>query len=69
MGTQFVLERAPDGLGAAFLAVAALADEHVGVVVADLRVWLGQRRQDAVLYPLFRLLSLLRDGFLRSAPR
>ena len=64
MGTQFVLERAPDGLGAAFLAVAALADEHVGVVVADLRGRLRERRERAALLSPF-LLAFLGDDFLR----
>ena len=35
--TQLVLERLAHGLGPALFAVAALADEHVGVVVPDLR--------------------------------
>jgi hypothetical protein len=37
LSAQLILERFADGFGPALLAVAALADEHVGVVVADLR--------------------------------
>ena len=35
--TQLVLERLAHGFGPALFAVAALADQHVGVVVPDLR--------------------------------
>ena len=63
---QLVLERPADGLGSALLAIAVLADEHVGVVVPDLRGRLCERRQRAVfLRVLLRLLALLRDVFLR----
>jgi hypothetical protein len=63
---QFVFEGAADGLGAALLAVAALADEYVGGVVADLRVRLLEGRERALLpWPLLRLPASLRDGFLR----
>jgi len=63
---QHVLERPADGFGTAFLAVAALTDEHVGVVVPDLRGRLRERRQlAALLRLLLRLLASLRDGFLR----
>jgi len=64
---QLVFERPADGLGSAFLAVAVLADEHVGVVVPDLRDRFGERRQRAAFLRvlLLRLLALLRDGFLR----
>jgi hypothetical protein len=61
---QLVLESLADGFGSALLAVAALADEHVGVVVPDLRGRLGERRQRAGQL-LLRLLALLRDSFLR----
>ena len=61
---KFVFEGAADGFGAAFLAVAALADEHVGVVVAVLRVRLLEERA-VFLCPLLCFLTLLRDGFLR----
>jgi hypothetical protein len=65
--SQLVFERPADGFGPAFLAIAVLADEHVGVVVPDLRGRLGERRQRATfLRPLLlRPLALLRDGFLR----
>ena len=63
---QFVLEGAADGLGAALLAVAALADEYVGVVVADLRVRLLEDGQGAALPGLLlRFPASLRDCFLR----
>jgi len=63
---QLVFEGPADGLGSALLAVAVLADEHVGLVVPDLRGRLCERRQRAVLLRvLLRLLALLRDGFLR----
>jgi len=63
---QLVLECFADGFGSALLAVAALADEHVGIVVADLRGRLRERRQRAAfLRPLLRLLASLRDSFLR----
>jgi hypothetical protein len=63
---QLLLERLADGFGSALLAVAVLADEHVGVVVPDLSGWLGERRQRATLLRfLLRLLASLRDGFLR----
>jgi hypothetical protein len=61
---QLVLERSADGLGSALLAVTALADQHVGVVVADLRGWLRERRQGSVLLFTF-LLTFPGDGFLR----
>jgi hypothetical protein len=65
--TQLILERPADGFSPALFAVAALADEHVGVVVPDLRGWLHERRRRAALprLPLLRLLASLRDGFLR----
>jgi hypothetical protein len=64
---QLVLESLADGFGSALLAVAALADEHVGVVVPDLRGRLCERRQRADFRRpfLLRLLTLLRDRFLR----
>jgi hypothetical protein len=63
---QRVLERHADVFGSTLLAVTAPADEHVGVVVADLRAWLRDRRQRAVLlFAFLRLLGSLRDGFLR----
>jgi hypothetical protein len=64
---QLVLERPADGLGSAFLAIAVLADEHMGVVVPDLSGRLGERRQRATLLRLLllRLLASLRDSFLR----
>jgi hypothetical protein len=64
---QLVLEGLADGFGSALLAVAALADEHVGVVVPDFRGRLGERRQRADFRRpfLLRLLTLLRDRFLR----
>ena len=61
---QCGLEGGADGLGAAFFAVAAFADEHVGVVVADLRVRLLEERA-VFLCPLLCLLAFLRDRFLR----
>ncbi len=72
--TQLVLDRFADGFGPALLAVAVLADEHVGVVVPDLRGRLCERRQRAFLLRfLLRLLAPLRDGILqfrrRLAPR
>jgi hypothetical protein len=64
--TQLVLERLADGFGSVLFAVATLADEHVGVVVPDLRGRLCERRQRATLLRfLLRLLASLRDGFLR----
>jgi hypothetical protein len=57
---QPVLERFADGLGSALLAVAVLADEHVGVVVPDLSGRLGQRT--FLLRFLLCLLTSLRDG-------
>jgi hypothetical protein len=63
---QLILERLADGFGVAFFAVAALADEHVGVVVPDLRGRLCKRRERTTrLRLLLRLLAFLRDGFLR----
>jgi len=63
---KFVFEGAADGPGAALFAVTALADQDVGVVVADLRVRLFEERQRAIfLGPLLCFLALLRDGFLR----
>jgi hypothetical protein len=63
---QLVLERLADGFGSALLAIAVLADEHVGVVVPDFRGRLGERRQRAFLVRFFvRLLASLRDGYLR----
>jgi hypothetical protein len=64
---QLVLEGLADAFGSALLAVAALADEHVGVVVPDLRGRLGERRQRAAFRrpSLLSLLALLRDRFLR----
>jgi hypothetical protein len=64
---QLVFERLADGFGSALLAVAVLADQHVGVVVSDLRSRLRERRKRAVLLRLFllRLLASLGDGFLR----
>jgi hypothetical protein len=61
---QFVLEPLADGFGSTLLAVAALADQHVGVVVPDLRGRLCARRQRATLL-CFLLLASLRDDFLR----
>src|SRR4028118_2010813 len=43
-GAQLVLERSLHVLRAALFAAAALADEHVGVMGADLRARLWQRR-------------------------
>jgi hypothetical protein len=65
---QLVLEGLADGFGSALLAVAALADKHVGVIVPDLRGRLSERRQRAALRRplLLYLLALLRDSFLRS---
>ena len=65
---QLVLEGLADGFGSALLAIAALADEHVGFVVPHLRGRLRERRRRAVLrrLSLLRLLALLRDSFLRS---
>jgi len=67
LSAQLILERLADGFGSALLAVATLADEHVGVVVPDLRGRLRDRRQRAALLRplLLRLLASLRDGFLR----
>src|SRR5215212_1659726 len=61
---QLVLEGLADGFGSALLAVATLADEHVGVVVPDLRGRLRERRQNAAFRRPY-LLRLLRDSFLR----
>ena len=67
---QLVLERLAHGFGPALFAVATLADEHVGVVVPDLRGRLCERRQRATLLCfLLRLLASLRDGFLRFLRR
>src|SRR5215212_8894457 len=65
---QLVFERLADSFGTAYLAVTAFADEHVGVVIPDLRGRLRERRQRAALLRglLLRLLALLRDVFLRS---
>jgi hypothetical protein len=64
--TQLLLERLTDGFGPTLFAVAVLADEHVGVVVPDLRGRLRERRQRAFLLRfLLRLFAPLRDGFLR----
>ena len=61
--TQLILERPANGFGSALFAVAALADQHVGVVVPDLR---GRRRRGALpRLLLLRLLASLRDTFLR----
>jgi hypothetical protein len=63
---QLVLERFADGFGPALFAIAVLAEEHVGVVVSDLRGRLCEPRQRAFLLRyLLRLLAPLRDGFLR----
>jgi len=63
---QLVLKRLAHGFGPALFAVATLADEHVGVIVPDLRGRLCERRQRATLLCfLLRLLASLRDGFLR----
>jgi hypothetical protein len=61
---QLVLERPAHGFGSSRLAVAALADEYVGVVVPDLRGRLA-RRAALLRLSLLRLLTSLRDGFLR----
>ena len=61
---QLLLECPANGFGCALLAVAALADEHVGAVVSDLRGRLCERRQRATLL-CFVLLASLRDDFLR----
>jgi hypothetical protein len=61
---QLVLERLADGFGSALLAIAVLADEHVGVVISDLRGRLCERRQRATLL-CFLLPASLRDDFLR----
>jgi hypothetical protein len=63
---QLVLEGLADGFGSTLLAVAAPADEHVGVVVPDLRGRLGERRQRAAFRRplLLRLLALLGNNFL-----
>ncbi len=67
---QLVLERLAHSFGPALFAVATLADEHVGVVVPDLRGRLRERRQRATLLRfLLRLLASLRDGFLRFLRR
>jgi hypothetical protein len=64
--TQLILERPADGFGSVFFAVAALADEYMGVVVPHLRGRLHERRRRAALPRLLlRLLASLRDGFLR----
>ena len=65
---QFIFERPADGFGSAFLAVTAFADEHVGVVIPDLRDRLCERRRRAALLRGFflRLLTSLRNNFLRS---
>ncbi len=65
--TQLVLERLAHGFGPALFAVAALANQHVGVVVPDLRGRLHERRQRVPLprLLLLRLLASARDGFLR----
>ena len=64
--SQLVLERPANGSGSELFAVAALADEHVGVVIPDLRGRLCERRRRAALPRLLlRLLASLRDGFLR----
>jgi hypothetical protein len=66
MCSQFALQRAADFFRPALFAVAALADQNVGVVFADLRVGLIEDRERAAfLCPLLRLLALLRDGSLR----
>jgi hypothetical protein len=66
LGAQLVLQRAADGFRTTFLAVASLADQHVGVVVADLRVGLFEDGERAVLLrALSGLLASLRDGVLR----
>ena len=65
ISTQLILERLADGFGSALLAIAALADEHVSVVVPDLRGRLCKRRQRTALLRLLRLLASLRDDFLR----
>ena len=63
--SQPTFERLADGSGTALLAVAALADEHVSVVVPDLCGRLCKRRQRTALLRLLRLLASLRDDFLR----
>ena len=65
--TQLIPERPANGFGSALFAVAALADQHVGVVVPDLRGWLCERRRRGALpcLLLLRLLASLRDNFLR----
>jgi hypothetical protein len=67
ISTQLILERPANGFGSALFAVAALADQHVGVVVPDLRGRLCGRRRRAALprLLLLRLLASLRDNFLR----
>jgi hypothetical protein len=62
---QLVLERLADGFGSALLTIAALADEHVSVVVPDLHGRLCKRRRRTALLRLLRLLASLRDDFLR----
>jgi hypothetical protein len=70
LSTQLILERLANGFGPALFAVATLADEHVGVIVPDLRGRLCERRQRATLLCfLLRLLASLRDGFLRFLRR
>ena len=61
---QLVLERLAHDVGPALFAVATLADEHVVVVVPDLRGRLCERRQRATLL-CFLLPASLRDDFLR----
>jgi hypothetical protein len=65
--TQLVLERLAHGFGPALFAVATFADEHVGVVVPDLRGRLCEPRQRVALprLLLLGLLASLRDNFLR----
>jgi hypothetical protein len=65
--TQLVLERPANGFGSALFAVAALADQHVGVVVPYFRGRLCGRRRRAALprLLLLGLLASLRDNFLR----
>ena len=65
--TQLIPERPANGFGSALFAVAALADQHVGVVVPDLRGRLCERRRRGALpcLLLLRLLASLRDNFLR----
>src|SRR5215212_1624644 len=72
--TQLFLERLADLFRAALLAVAAAADEHVGVVLPDLRAWsrVWRGREGSGLLRLLRLLLgdlSLRTGSVRRLRR